>query len=207
MSDNSSLSTSTNTSTSTSTNTSTSTSTSTNTSASASAGGDLEVINYLKQEKCIVEGEFKLKNGEISNVYYDIKGIISNPELFRLVCDNLICKLPNNLINYSLIYGIPYGGLPIASYLAITNNKGLIYSRNKKKEYGTKKLIEGRYREEQRVIIVDDVITTGGSLKESIILARDTLKLRVIACLVVVNRNNIETIEDVPIFSLVNACT
>ena len=178
-----------------------------NSESSASSDNESKLINYLKREKCIVEGEFKLKNGEISNVYYDIKGIISNPELFRLVCDNLICRLPNTLINYSLIYGIPYGGLPIASYLAITNNKGLIYSRNKKKEYGTKRLVEGRYKKGQRVIIVDDVITTGGSLKESIILARDTLKLRVIACLVVVNRNNIETIEDVPIFSLVNACT
>lgn len=175
--------------------------------SSASSANESKLINYLKREKCIVEGEFKLKNGEISNVYYDIKGIISNPELFRLVCDNLICRLPNTLINYSLIYGIPYGGLPIASYLAITNNKGLIYSRNKKKEYGTKKLVEGRYREGQRVIIVDDVITTGGSLKESIILARDTLKLKVIACLAVVNRNNIPMIEDVPIFSLVNSCT
>tara|TARA_Y100000389_G_C17279839_1_gene422367 strand:- start:228 stop:791 length:564 start_codon:yes stop_codon:yes gene_type:complete len=175
--------------------------------SSASSDNESKLINYLKREKCIVEGEFKLKNGEISNVYYDIKGIISNPELFRLVCDNLICRLPNTLINYSLIYGIPYGGLPIASYLAITNNKGLIYSRNKKKEYGTKKLVEGRYREGQRVIIVDDVITTGGSLKESIILARDTLKLKVIACLAVVNRNNIPMIEDVPIFSLVNSCT
>ena len=67
--------------------------------------------------------------------------------------------------------------------------------------------MEGRFKEGQRIIIIDDVITTGGSLKESIILARDTLKLRVIACLAVVNRNNIETIEGIPIFSLVNACT
>ena len=104
--------------------------------STSDASNDSQLVSYLKSEKCIVEGEFKLKNGEISNVYYDIKGIISNPELFRLVCDNLIRILPNNLINYSLIYGIPYGGLPIASYLSITNNKGLIYSRNKKKEYG-----------------------------------------------------------------------
>ena len=176
-------------------------------SKSSTSSNNSQMVSLLKRENCIVEGEFKLKNGEISNIYYDIKGIISNPELFRLVCDNLIRILPNNLINYSLIYGIPYGGLPIASYLAITNNKGLIYSRNKKKEYGTKKLVEGRYRAGQRVIIIDDVITTGGSLKESIILARDTLKLKVIACLAVVNRNNIESIEDVPIFSLLNACT
>lgn len=176
-------------------------------STRSTSSNNSQMVSLLKRENCIVEGEFKLKNGEISNVYYDIKGIISNPELFRLVCDNLIRVLPNNLINYSLIYGIPYGGLPIASYLAITNNKGLIYSRNKKKEYGTKKLVEGRYRVGQRIIIIDDVITTGGSLKESIILARDTLKLKVIACLAVVNRNNIESIEDVPIFSLLNACT
>ena len=176
-------------------------------SASSTGSNDSQMVSLLKRENCIVEGKFKLKNGKISNIYYDIKGIISNPELFKLVCDNLIRVLPNNLINYSLIYGIPYGGLPIASYLAITNNKGLIYSRNKKKEYGTKKLVEGRYRAGQRVIIIDDVITTGGSLKESIILARDTLKLKVIACLTVVNRNNIQSIEDVPIFSLLNACT
>ena len=180
---------------------------STSTSTSSTGSNDSQMFSLLKRENCIVEGKFKLKNGKISNIYYDIKGIISNPELFKLVCDNLIRVLPNNLINYSLIYGIPYGGLPIASYLAITNNKGLIYSRNKKKEYGTKKLVEGRYRAGQRVIIIDDVITTGGSLKESIILARDSLKLKVIACLAVVNRNNIERIEDVPIFSLLNACT
>ena len=114
------------------------------------------MVSLLKRENCIVEGEFKLKNGEISNIYYDIKGIISNPELFRLVCDNLIRVLPNNLINRGLIYGIPYG---ITILSTITNNKGLIYSRNKKKEYGTSKLVEGRYRAGQRVIIIDDVIT------------------------------------------------
>lgn len=176
-------------------------------SSDSSETKDSQLVSFLKREKCIVEGAFKLKSGETSNIYYDIKGIISNPELFRLVCDKLIRILPNNLINYSLIYGIPYGGLPIASYLSITNNKGLIYSRNKKKEYGTQRLIEGRYKKGQRVLIIDDVITTGGSLKESIILARDTLQLKVIACLAVVNRNNIQMIEDVPIFSLLNSCT
>ena len=175
-------------------------------SASASAN-EKSLISVLKNEGCIVEGEFKLKNGETSNVYYDIKTIISHPALFRNICDSLIILLPKELINYNLIFGIPYGGLPIASYLSITNNKPLIYSRNKKKEYGTQKLVEGKYKAGQKVIIVDDVITTGGSLKEAIILARDELKLKVLACLVVVNRNNINVIEDVPVFGLINAYT
>lgn len=168
---------------------------------------DNQLIMCLKNYGCIVEGEFKLKNGEISNVYYDIKSIISHPVLFREICHRLINKLPVSLINYSLIFGIPYGGLPIASYISITNNKPLIYTRNKKKEYGTKKLVEGKYRAGQKVIIIDDVITTGGSIKEAILLARDTLKLRVIACLVVVNRKNIEVIEGVPIYSVINSYT
>ena len=165
------------------------------------------LVNVLKQEGCIIEGQFTLKNGETSNIYYDIKTIISHPVLFRNICHSLISLLPKELINYRLIFGIPYGGLPIASYLSLTNNKPLIYSRNKKKEYGTQKLVEGKYKAGQKVIIVDDVITTGGSLKEAIILARDELKLKVLACLVVVNRNNINELEGVPIFGLINAYT
>ena len=75
-------------------------------SSDSSETKDSQLVSFLKREKCIVEGEFKLKSGETSNIYYDIKGIISNPELFRLVCDKLIRILPNNLINYNLIYGI-----------------------------------------------------------------------------------------------------
>ncbi len=165
-----------------------------------------ELVRLLKDEECIVEGFFKLKNGEDSRVYYDIKSIISNPLLFRLVCDNLMNCLPAKLYNFSLIFGIPYGGLPIASYLSITNNKGLIYSRSKKKTYGTKKLIEGRYKPGQKVVIIDDVITTGGSLAEAVKLAKETLKLRVVACLAVVNRSNLESVDDIPVFSLINSC-
>ena len=166
-----------------------------------------KLVTNLKTFGCIVEGEFELKNGEISNVYYDIKSIISQPILFKHLCEELINLLPNELINFRLIMGIPYGGLPIASYLSITNNKPLIYPRNKKKEYGTKKLVEGTYRKGQSVVIIDDVITTGGSLKEAILLARDELKLNVVACLAIVNRNCIKEIEGIPIMALINPCT
>ncbi len=165
------------------------------------------LVACLKDIGCIIEGEFKLKNGEISNIYYDIKSIISHPILFEQICHKVINLLPKKYINFKLVMGIPYGGLPIASYISITNNKPLIYPRSKKKEYGTKKLVEGHYRTGQSVVIIDDVITTGGSLKEAIILAKDKLKLKVIACLAIVNRNNIQEIDDVPIYSLINLDT
>ena len=169
--------------------------------------GDNKLVESLKSVGCIVEGQFKLKNGDTSNVYYDIKSIISYPILFQHLCEELINLLPIKLVKFKLIMGIPYGGLPIASYLSITNNKPLIYPRNKKKEYGTKKLVEGTYRSGQSVVIVDDVITTGGSLKEAIQLARDELKLNVVACLAVVNRSDIKAIDDIPIMALINPYT
>lgn len=165
------------------------------------------LVESLKSVGCIIDGKFKLKNGEISNIYYDIKSIISHPILFQSICDKLINILPNKFINFRIVMGIPYGGLPIASYISITNNKPLIYPRNKKKEYGTKKLVEGKYREGQSVIIIDDVITTGGSLTEAITLAKDTLKLNVIACLAIVNRNSLKEIDGVPVYALINAYT
>ena len=83
---------------------------------------EMALVNVLKQEGCIIEGQFTLKNGETSNIYYDIKTIISHPVLFRNICHSLISLLPKELINYRLIFGIPYGGLPIASYLSLTSS-------------------------------------------------------------------------------------
>ena len=80
------------------------------------------LVACLKDIGCIIEGEIKLKNGEISNIYYDIKSIISHPILFEQICHKVINLLPKKYINYKLVMGIPYGGLPIASYISITNN-------------------------------------------------------------------------------------
>ncbi|NIU00007.1 MAG: orotate phosphoribosyltransferase, partial [Nitrosopumilaceae archaeon] len=58
---------------------------------------------------------------------------------------------------------VPTGGLIIASALAIETVKPLIYVRNKSKDYGTSKLVEGSTYPEMKVVIIDDVCTTGGS--------------------------------------------
>ena len=72
------------------------------------------------------------------------------------------------LNDFDIICGIPYGALPIATYISIKYNKPLIYIRDKKKTYGTEKLIEGSYNKNDRCVIIDDVITTGFSLENEI---------------------------------------
>ena len=91
------------------------------------------------------------------------------------------------LDDFDIICGIPYGGLPIALYISVTYNKPLIYIRDKVKEYGTKKLIEGEYNKNSRCVVIDDVLTTGTSIEMDISTLSD--KVTIVDQAVVVNRN------------------
>lgn len=127
-----------------------------------------DIIHELINSNCIKIGSFRLKNGDISKYYFDMKNIISNPKLLKEIGDQLFQKLGD----FDIICGIPYGGLPIASYISTTYNKPMIFVRDTPKKYGTTKMIEGEYKKEDRCVIIDDVITTGSSINE----AYDNLK-------------------------------
>tara|TARA_Y100000310_G_C20423403_1_gene687778 strand:+ start:292 stop:768 length:477 start_codon:yes stop_codon:yes gene_type:complete len=143
-----------------------------------------ELYQKLIECNCLKTGEFKLKNGEMSKYYFDIKNVISYPSLLRYIGSQLF----NILDEFDIICGIPYGALPIATYISTTYNKPLIYIRDKKKEYGTQKLIEGEYKKTDRCVIIDDVLTTGGSLEKDYNLLKEYVN--VVDTAVVVNRNN-----------------
>lgn len=143
--------------------------------------------NYLYQQLerhgCIKKGSFVLKNGQISDYYVDIKSVIAHPGMVRFIGDQLYQILDD----FDIICGIPYGALPIASYISTTYSKPMIYVRDKVKEYGTQKLIEGHYCKQDRCVIIDDVLTTGASLeKEYQILSSE---VNIVDTAVVVNRS------------------
>ena len=140
------------------------------------------MIEELIKANCIKIGSFKLKNGEISKYYYDIKNLISHPHLLRKVGDEIYKMLDD----FDIICGIPYGALPIATYISTKYNKPMIYARDKTKSYGTERLIEGEYKKEDRCVIIDDVITTGGSLQTEIQKLKD--KVTIVDIAVVFNR-------------------
>ena len=141
-----------------------------------------ECIEELVNSDCIKMGKYKLKNGETSKYYYNIKNIISNPSLVKKIGDNIY----NMLGEFDIICGIPYGGLPIALYISITYNKPLIYIRDKVKSYGTGNLIEGSYKNSDRCVLIDDVITSGKSIQETINILQD--KVNIVDIAVAVNR-------------------
>ena len=140
------------------------------------------MIEELLAANCIKIGSWKLKNGDISKYYFDIKNIISTPSLLCKIGDELY----KTLGDFDIICGIPYGGLPIATYISTKYNKPLIYLRDKAKQYGTGKLIEGECKSSDRCVIIDDVVTSGGSMEEAINNLKD--KVTVVQAAVVMDR-------------------
>lgn len=129
-----------------------------------------EFATFLYQNGAVKFGNFKLSSGKDSPYYIDLRVVPSYPHQFRKMIKTL-----QNLIsekvgfdNFDCIASVPTSGLVIASALAIEIIKPLIYIRSKPKEYGTENVIEGKIVSGTRVLLVDDVATTGLSLINAI---------------------------------------
>ena len=120
------------------------------------------MIDKFKEKGIIESGTFHLKSGLISNTYINLKKIISYPDLHLQLCNEIFNKI--NKEENILICGTPYGAVPFASYISIKNDIPMILLRKEQKEYGTNQLIEGDFTEGQKVILIEDVITSGKSV-------------------------------------------
>ena len=129
-----------------------------------------EFATFLHQKEIIKFGEFTLASGKKSSYYVDLRLVPSYPHQFR----TMIKYLQNNIVesiglnNFDSLVSVPTGGLIIASALAIEIVKPLIYVRSKPKDYGTSKSVEGQIYEGMKVVMIDDVATTGGSVVNAI---------------------------------------
>lgn len=119
----------------------------------------------LYQIGAIQFGEFKLKSGQTSSIYINLRKIISYPQLMRNIAAAMWDKVSNS--QFDLVCGVPYTALPIATCLSLDHNIPMVMRRKEKKDYGTKQLIEGVFNNGQRCLIIEDVITTGGSIIET----------------------------------------
>ena len=148
-----------------------------------------EFATFLYKNDIIKFGNFTLASGKDSSYYIDLRLVPSFPHEFRKMIKNLqnlvIEKI--GLDNFESLASVPTGGLVITSALAIEIVKPLIYVRNKPKEHGTTKSIEGKTSAGMKVVMVDDVITTGTSVLNGIKQLKES-GLSVSDAFVIINR-------------------
>jgi len=129
-----------------------------------------DFTTFLHQKEAIKFGDFTLSSGKKSSYYVDLRLTPSYPHIFRMMIKQLQQLISDKIgfDNFDTIASIPTGGLVVASALAYDSLKPLIYVRNKPKEYGTSKNVEGHTSNGMKVLMIDDVATTGGSMLNGI---------------------------------------
>ncbi len=148
-----------------------------------------EFSTFLFENKIIQFGDFTLASGKKSSYYVDLRLVPSYPHDFRRMVKHLQNEITNDvgLDNFDSLVSVPTGGLVIASALAIETVKPLIYVRSKPKDYGTSKSVEGKVQEGMKVVMVDDVATTGGSVLNGIKSLKES-NINIEDAYVIVNR-------------------
>ncbi len=148
-----------------------------------------EFATFLHQNGIIKFGDFTLASGKKSSYYVDLRLVPSYPHEFRKMVKFLENEIAQNigLDKFDSIVSVPTGGLVIASALAIETVKPLIYVRSKPKDYGTSKSVEGKIHEGMKVLMIDDVATTGGSVVNAIKSLKDE-NIAISDAYVIVNR-------------------
>ena len=123
------------------------------------------IINLLKKEEIIKYGNFKLRSGLNSNYYCDIKKALGKPKLLEIIVREISKLIPKET---TCIAGSGYGGITLASLVSYKKKLPLILVRDKVKNHGTKKTIDGYIpNKKDFVCIVDDVFTTGSSISDT----------------------------------------
>lgn len=118
------------------------------------------------RQAAYLTGSFRLRSGQTSSFYWDKYRFESQPALLRAVTDELMRRLPAG--RFDRLAGLELGGIPLATALALQSGKPCLFVRKQAKDYGTCSLVEGGFERGERIVVVEDVITTAGQVVESV---------------------------------------
>jgi len=110
-------------------------------------------------------GEFTLRSGETSSIYVDLRTLASHPDALRAVARRLAALASG--IAHDRLGAVPYGALPLATAVALESGCPMVWPRPAPKQHGTGAAVEGAFEPGERVLLVDDVATSGTSALEA----------------------------------------
>ena len=142
-----------------------------------------------------LKGEFMLRSGQTSNEYFDKYLFEAEPSILKAIAEEMSALIPSNA---EKLAGLEMGGIPIATMLSRVTGIPAIFVRKKAKTYGTCKLAEGGTVSGKSLVVIEDVVTSGGQIVESVRVLR-SMGAFVMDVLCVIDREsggkqNLETI-------------
>lgn len=118
----------------------------------------------------LLRGQFTLRSGRTSTFYLDKYLFSTRPEILRELGPMFASRLPEGT---TLLAGAELGGIPLVTAASLASGLPCLFIRNQKKDYGTAKQLEGVVKATDRVVIIEDVATTGGQALEAAKVIRD----------------------------------
>ena len=140
-----------------------------------------DLAQHIRQLS-LLQGDFVLRSGRKSSFYFDKYRFESDPKILAAVAERMHKLLPEL---YDKLAGLELGGIPIATVLSQLTGRPCLYVRKEAKSYGTRNLIEGSFNRGERVVVIEDVVTTAGQVRKSVIEMRAAgLEINHVVCAV-----------------------
>ena len=129
--------------------------------------GEVDLARFiaaLKAAGALQFGTFTLASGRTSPYYVDIKKAVTRPDLLRTIAEGMAPYARD----VDRLAGVELGAVPVAAAVSLVSGKPYVMVRKSTKEHGTKHEFEGDLNRGDRVLFVEDVVTTGGTLRAAI---------------------------------------
>jgi orotate phosphoribosyltransferase len=134
-----------------------------------------KMANILFKINAVKFGVFKLSSGKASPYYVDLRVVPSFPDAFHEICDFYAQFIQSEIgaKSFDRIVGIPLTGIIFASQVAYNLEKPFLYVRRGARLHGRERRVEGILVSGNRVLLIDDLVTTGLTLKKAAEAVRD----------------------------------